>query len=147
MYVKLELIGRLVKTPELRYTNSGTEVCNFTVAADAGYGKSKNTQYIDCVAWQGAAKYIAKYIHKGYLVFVEGEMTVKTNKTKNGTYKNPVLTVRNFKPLSDPDATKKDYKPRVNDIDEKESDDTEYKEESKTNNDVDIDDFDDNIPF
>ena len=145
MYVKLELIGRLTKTPELRYTNSGTEVCNFTVAADAGYGSKKNTQYINCVAWQGLAKYIAKYIHKGYLVFVEGEMVIKTNKTKNGIYKNPELTVRNFKPLSDPEATKSDYKPRVNDIDEKESHNAKDNDEVKTDDKIDADDFD--VPF
>jgi len=145
MYVNLQLIGRLTKTPSFRYTNSGTEVCNFTVAADAGYKSNKKTQYIDCVAWQGAAKYIAKYIHKGYLVFVEGEMTVKTNKTKNGVYKNPELTVRKFKPLSDPDATKRDYKPKVNDIDEKESDNTEVKEETEFDDNIDVDDLD--TPF
>ena len=55
------LMGRLTHEPELRHTKDGTAVCNFCIAADLGFGDSKRTSYVDCVAWRGQAEFVSKY--------------------------------------------------------------------------------------
>ena len=69
--------GRLTRDPSLRQTQSGVSVCNFCVAVDRPYTKSgedKQTDFIDCVAWRGAADAIAKYFTKGKEIVVGGSL-------------------------------------------------------------------------
>lgn len=70
------LTGRLVRDPELNTTNSGTEVCNFTVAVDRRVKKDqeKITDYIDCTAWAKSGVFVSKYFHKGDGISVQGRM-------------------------------------------------------------------------
>ena len=74
---KAILLGRIVKNPELKQTQSGTSVCNFTIAVDRKYknqdGK-RETDFIPCVAWRHTAEFIEKYFHKGERIAVEGEI-------------------------------------------------------------------------
>ena len=82
-----ELMGRLTADPELRYTGSGTAVTSFTLANDTGRKRgdgSRITNFIDCVAWRQQAEFAAKYLTKGRLIVVEGEMTPRTYDDKNG---------------------------------------------------------------
>ena len=62
------IMGRLTRDPELRRTNSGKPVACFTVAVDRDYapeGQEKETDFIDCVAWNGTAEFVDKYFKKG----------------------------------------------------------------------------------
>ena len=81
MYNHTGLQGRLTATPELRYTPSGTAITSFTLASDTGR-KTKDgnriTNFIDCVAWRQQAEYACKYLTKGRLVIVDGELTSRT---------------------------------------------------------------------
>ena len=49
-------MGRIVRDPELRHTQSGVAVTSFTIACDRDYkskdGLEKETDFIDCVAWR-----------------------------------------------------------------------------------------------
>ena len=81
MYNHTGLQGRLTATPELRYTPSGTAITSFTLASDTGR-KTKDgnriTNFIDCVAWRQQAEFACKYLTKGRLVIVDGELTSRT---------------------------------------------------------------------
>lgn len=68
--------GRLTANPELRQTQSGVSVCNFTVAVDRSYrsGEEKQTDYFVCVAWRGLADVVCKFFTKGKEIVVSGEM-------------------------------------------------------------------------
>ena len=61
----IDVMGRLVRDPELRYTQSNTPVTSFTIAVDRDFGKTESgdrqTDFIDCVAWRSTAEYINKY--------------------------------------------------------------------------------------
>ena len=57
MLNKVILMGRLTRDPELRYTGSGTAVANFSLAVESGYGDSKKTDFINCVAWSKTAEF------------------------------------------------------------------------------------------
>jgi single-strand DNA-binding protein len=82
------LIGRLTRDPELRYTPSGTAVCNLALAtnrygSDPATGERKEfTDYHDVVVWnQGTRKLAettAQYLQKGRLVYVEGRLQTRS---------------------------------------------------------------------
>src|ERR1700756_5195740 len=85
---RVMLIGRLTRDPELRYTPSGTAVCNLALAtnrygSDPATGERKEfTDYHDIVVWnQGnrkLAETTAQYLQKGRLVYVEGRLQTRS---------------------------------------------------------------------
>ena len=78
------LMGRLVKTPELKQTNSGTSVWGFSVAVDNGYGENKKTDFINCVAWKSTAEFVSKYFAKGQMIALSGRISTRSY-DDNGT--------------------------------------------------------------
>lgn len=68
--------GRLTADPELKQTQSGVSVCNFTVAVDRSYknGEEKQTDFFTVVCWRGLADMVSKYFAKGKEILVGGEM-------------------------------------------------------------------------
>src|SRR5439155_716229 len=84
---RVMLIGRLTRDPELRYTPSGTPVCNLDVATNR-YGQDQSgerrefTDYHDIVVWnQGnrkLAELCSQYLQKGRLVYVEGRLQTRS---------------------------------------------------------------------
>jgi single-strand DNA-binding protein len=68
------IIGRLGQDPELKTTQSGKQVCNFSVAVNEGYGENKKTVWFNCVLWEKTAEVAAKYLKKGSQACVRGRM-------------------------------------------------------------------------
>lgn len=90
MYNHIGLQGRLTADPELRHTPSGVAITSFRLASDTGRktkdGK-KITNFIDCVAWRAQAEFVSKYLSKGRLVLVEGEITSRNYDDKDGNHR------------------------------------------------------------
>ena len=84
MINKVILMGRLTRSPELRHTGAGTPVCNFTVAVDNGYGENKQTDFINCVAWNKSAEFVEKYFGKGSMIIVIGRIATRTWEGQDG---------------------------------------------------------------
>ena len=81
------IMGRLTRDPELRRTNSGKPVAGFTVAVDRDYapeGQEKETDFIDCVAWNGTAEFVEKYFKKGSMIVVNGRLQIRNWTDKDG---------------------------------------------------------------
>lgn len=76
------LTGRLTRDPELRTTQNGRIVTKFTLAVDRGY--KKETDFIDCVAWQKLAEIVADNLSKGRKVAVEGRLQIRSYETQEG---------------------------------------------------------------
>ena len=77
----INLIGRLTATPELRHTNNGTAVCNFSVAVDRKFKDADGntvTDYVDCVAWKSQAEFICKWFDKGVRIGITGELQTRS---------------------------------------------------------------------
>lgn len=75
-------IGNLGRDVELRYTQSGKAVGNFSMAVDGG-GKDK-TEWVNVVVWEKIAENCAKYIGKGSLVYVEGRLQTRKWEDQGG---------------------------------------------------------------
>ena len=89
---KAEILGNLTADPilnEREYTDKETgeiiktKVCNFTVAADDGFGARKQTQFFRVNAWRGLGETCAKYLKKGRGVFVSGPINLNNYVDKN----------------------------------------------------------------
>ena len=82
------IMGRLVKDPELRTTNSGVSVASFTVAVDRDFGKGENgekaTDFIDCTAWRQTGEFVNKYFSKGRMIVVSGSLQSRKWEDKEG---------------------------------------------------------------
>ena len=78
--------GRLVAQPELKTTQNGKAVCTFTIASDEDMKRpdgTRDTDFIDCVAWGPRAEFASKYLAKGRMVVVEGRPKPRVYKDKN----------------------------------------------------------------
>ena len=83
----INLIGRLTRDPELRYTQSGKPVANFTLAVDRSWknGQGKyDADFIDIVAWNKTAELVANHLVKGRLVAVEGRLQIRSYTNPEG---------------------------------------------------------------
>ncbi len=88
MINRVVLVGRLTRDPELRKTTqSATAVTSFTIAVD-NRTKSptgeKTASFIPCIAWRETAELVARYVHKGSLVGVEGRLQQRSYVSKDG---------------------------------------------------------------
>ena len=83
----IDLMGRLTRDPELRYTQNQTHVASFTIAVDrdiAGQDGNRQTDFIDIVAWRGTADFVSKYFTKGSMAVVSGRLQMRDWTDKDG---------------------------------------------------------------
>ena len=73
MINKVVLVGRITKDAEVKKTQSGLSVCNFSLALN----KKDTAEYYDCVAWNKTAE-ILGYCKKGDIVGVDGHLKTRT---------------------------------------------------------------------
>ena len=81
------IMGRLTADPELRSTQSGLSVVQFTVAVDRDYikqGEERQADFINCVAWRQTAEFISRYFGKGRMIAVEGSIQTRNYEDKHG---------------------------------------------------------------
>jgi len=86
---KVILIGNLGQDPELRYTGSGTAVCNMRIATNEAY-KDANGEWVDrtewhnVVAWSRLAEICGEYLTKGSQIYVEGSLQTRSWEDRDG---------------------------------------------------------------
>ena len=73
-YHQLIIVGRLARDPESRFTPDGTQVTNFTIPVDEGYGDKKHTIWMRITTWGKLAETCNQYLTKGRYVVVEGRL-------------------------------------------------------------------------
>jgi len=88
MLNRIILMGRLVRDPELRHTQSGTAVASFTLAVDRDFRNKQNgekdTDFIDIVAWRQTGEFVSKYFTKGRMAVVEGRLQIREWTDRDG---------------------------------------------------------------
>ena len=88
MLNKIFIMGRLTRDPELRRTQNGTAVAGFALAVDRDYKNAdgtKETDFIEVVAWRSSAEFVSKYFTKGRMAIVEGRLQLRDWQDKDGT--------------------------------------------------------------
>ena len=88
MFNKVILHGRLTADPEMRSTQSGTAVARFTVAVDRSFTNKetgeREADFISCQAWKNSAEFVGKYLKKGSLIIVDGNLRNNNYTDQNG---------------------------------------------------------------
>ena len=83
----VQMMGRLCRDPEVRYSGKGKDaiaVCNYTLAIDRGYGEDAKTDFIPCVCFGKSAEFAEKYFYKGLRVAVTGRLQSGSYENKEG---------------------------------------------------------------
>lgn len=82
----VQLIGRLTKDPEIRYTQSQMAVVSFTLAVDRRFKKDgeQTADFISCKAWNKTAEFVSKYFTKGKRMALTGRIETGSYEGKNG---------------------------------------------------------------
>ena len=90
MLNQIVLVGRLVKTPELRITDNGRKTSVITLAVPRNY-KNQDGQYdtvfLECVLWTGEAESTAVYCKTGDMIGVKGRVQSRIVEKEDGTKK------------------------------------------------------------
>ena len=87
----ITIIGNLTADPELRWTQSGAAVADFTGAStprtydrNAGEWRDGDTLFMRCSVWRDTAENVAESLRKGMRVIVQGRLTQRSYETQQG---------------------------------------------------------------
>jgi single-strand DNA-binding protein len=80
---KVILVGNLGKDPEVRFTNTGSAVANFSIATseiwnDREGKRQERTEWHNIVVWGKQAEHCGQYLAKGRQVYVEGSIRTRS---------------------------------------------------------------------
>ena len=94
---KAIILGRLGQNPELTYTQGGMAICKLSIATSR---KQKNgqevTQWHRCTAFDKAAELISKYVSKGDMLYIEGEINYSQYEKDGVTRYATDIMIREF---------------------------------------------------
>lgn len=102
---KVILVGRLGKDPEVRFTQGGKAVANFSLATDESYKnndgeKVKKTEWHNIVVWGNSVEaFVQKYLHKGDMIYVEGKLQTRSWEKDGVTKYTTEINVTDIKGL------------------------------------------------
>lgn len=111
---KVILVGNLGQDPELRYTGSGTAVCNMRLATNESYkdrdgNMVDKTEWHNVVAWARLAEICNEYLQKGSKVYFEGSLQTRSWEDRDGntryTTEVKAREMRFLDGRDDPDAS------------------------------------------
>ena len=130
----ITIMGRMVRDPELRHTQSGTAVASFSLAVDRDFRNrdsgEKGVDFIDVVAWRNTAEFVSKYFTKGRMAVVEGRLQIRDWTDREGGKRRSAEVVANSVYFGDSrreesDSREPDYAPPPQDFTELADDDVE----------------------
>jgi single-strand DNA-binding protein len=107
---KVMIIGNLGRDPELRYTQRGTPVCNFTVAVNrpgrtdeaTGQRSEDETEWFAVVAWDKLAETCSQFLAKGRKVYIEGRLQTRSWEGQDGQKRSRVEVLAQQMVMLDP---------------------------------------------
>ena len=142
MVNRVVLVGRLVKDPELRKTNSDISFATFTLAVDNRVRDADGTRgtiFIDCRVFRDQAENLVKMTRKGSKVAVDGSLNQRNFERRDGTRGKAIEIVVDSVTFLDPNPNRE-----TNAVEEPKFDDIQV---PPSNNLDSIDLPDDDLPF
>lgn len=90
---RIFVIGNLGKDPEIRTTQTGKMVTQFSLGVADGWGQNKTTTWFTVVCWDKLAESAGNNLNKGSKVLVEGKLQIRQYEAKDGTNRQAVEIV------------------------------------------------------
>ena len=89
MINKAILVGNVGGEPEIRNLDNDAKVATFSLATSERYQdrngqRQERTEWHRIVAWRGLAGIVEQYVHKGTKLYIEGKITYRQYKDKDG---------------------------------------------------------------
>ena len=105
----VQLVGRLTRDVELKFTASGTATGSFNLAVNRNFTNQqgeREADFINCVIWRKAAENLANWTRKGSLIAIDGRLQTRSYENKHGqkVYVTEVV-VNNFDLLESKETT------------------------------------------
>lgn len=82
------IVGRLVKDPELKITDTGKKVTKITLAVPRAFKNTNgeyDTDFIDCTLWTGIAECTSEYCQKGDTLGIKGRIQTQLYEKSDGS--------------------------------------------------------------
>lgn len=154
MLNKIQFIGHLGRDPEVRYTQSGLAVCNFSVASSEKWKdkhtgeKMEETEWLRCSAFDRLAEICGEYLKKGSLVYVEGKLKTRKYTDKDGIERySTECAVREMKMLGGRPEEQSTGRPQPQQARDPEPEQRSRPAAEKPRSAGGFEDMDDDIPF
>lgn len=82
----VQLLGRLTRDPDVRYTDGGSTVAKFTLAVDRRFKQEggDSADFINCIAFGKTAEFIERYVFKGTKIALNGRIQTGSYTNKDG---------------------------------------------------------------
>jgi single-strand DNA-binding protein len=87
MLNSVNLVGRISRDLELKYSGTGTAVLNFNLAVNRTFTNQsgeREADFINCVTFKKQAENMANYLRKGALIAVNGRIQTRSYDGQNG---------------------------------------------------------------
>lgn len=105
----VQLTGRITKDPEIKYTPSGMAYMGFILAVSRRQKDANGnlqSDFITCKVFGATAEFISKYIKKGFMLGIEGEIQTGQYQASDGkTHYTTDVMVRSCENLTPRDAS------------------------------------------
>ncbi|HDS08609.1 MAG TPA: single-stranded DNA-binding protein [Firmicutes bacterium] len=97
---RIFLIGNLTRDPELKFTQSGAAVANFSIAVNRSWrkqngDKQEETTFVRIITWRKLAEICNEYLKKGSTILVEGRLANRTWTTQDGQKRSTIEVIAN----------------------------------------------------
>ncbi len=82
----VQLLGRLTRDPDVRYSDGGSTIARFTIAVDRRFKQEggDTADFINCIAFGKTAEFIEKYFFKGVKIALNGRIQTGSYTNKDG---------------------------------------------------------------
>jgi single-strand DNA-binding protein len=90
---RVVLAGNMTRDPELRVTQNGVPVCNFSIAVNRVRSKSEAVDFFSVTCWRELGETVANYKKKGDPILVEGRLQYRTWQVPDGAKRSAVDVV------------------------------------------------------
>ena len=83
---KVILIGRLTRSPEVRYSQQGLSVARYTLAVNKRIKQQEQPEadFINCIAFGKLAEFAEKYLNQGQKIAIVGRLQVRSWENESG---------------------------------------------------------------
>ena len=103
---KVMLIGNLGSDPDLRFTPSGVQVANFSLATteswtDKSGERQERAEWHRIVLWRRLAEVAGQYLKKGSKIYIEGKLQTRSWEDQNGQKRYTTEVVANSMEMLD----------------------------------------------